>query len=93
MSVFTLASGAQPLKLWLLSSGLKGWDTYDQILVAAYSEAEARDLNPYGDRYSVERKYWDCGSGWASDPEKVMVREIGVACCEPGVIMASYHAG
>lgn len=78
------------MKLYLISQDENdGYDTYDSAVVCAGSEDEARKINPdYGE--------WGRNYGsWCSSPDKVTVRHIGEAVegMEPGIVLASFHAG
>jgi hypothetical protein len=69
-----------------------GYDTYDSMIVAAYSEEEAREIHPrmnYGG--------WNCYSTvWAKSSDKVEVQIIGLAYkgIKPNeIVLASFNAG
>lgn len=74
------------MNIYLISQDQNiGYDTYDACVVAAESETIARNITPDG-RF---------GSSWASSPEYVNVKLIGVAIEEikTGVILESFNAG
>lgn len=81
------------MKLWRLSQTQNpGYDTYDSAVVAARTEAEARNTHPRGP------EGWKDGafSEWARSPEAVNVEYIGTAkrgTKAGAVICASYNAG
>ena len=86
------------MKLWLISQVANDdYDTYDAAVVAAETEADARNMHPGGhggvlwDRAASERGF----SSWCYAPEQVTVRLIGDAIegTEAGVILASFNAG
>ena len=64
------------------------YDTYDSFVVCAENEEEAKNTHPDGD--GNWRRYT-----WASSPEKVKCKLIGVANdnVEKGVVIASFNAG
>lgn len=78
------------LKLWLISQDDNtGYDTYDSAVVAAYTEDEARQINPEGEWNRV----W---SSWCKTPEQVTVEYLGIAttmCMKPGIVLSSFNAG
>ncbi len=68
-----------------------GYETYDSAVVAAETEQQARQTHP-----SQYGKFEETGyNDWASSPDKVTVRLIGVAVADTpaGVICASFNAG
>ena len=74
------------------------YDTYDSAVVVADSAEEAVNIHPDdgGDEAVARRSdYWRC-SVWASKPENVTAKFIGVADeeLEGGtVVLASFNAG
>lgn len=81
------------MKLWLISQGVNtNWDTYDSAVVAAETEADAREMDPGG---SKKIDWTDRYNSWASGPEQVSVKLIGEALpdTKAGVICASFNAG
>jgi len=80
------------MKLWLVTQDeASGWDTYDSMVVAAASEADARSMHPCGYEFGA-----DIGVGvWCSSPDKAKAECIGEAdgAVERGVILASFNAG
>lgn len=73
----------------------EGYDTYDQAVVAAESEEEARKIIPSSLGSGLNSDWsraWDYG--WCTGPEHVKVELIGVATgsVEAGVVVASFHA-
>ena len=84
------------MKLWLISQDKnRDYDTYDSAVVAAESEAAAREMHPGGHTKSVSemRSVW--ARAWVADLRLVRVRLIGTAIegTEAGVICASFSAG
>lgn len=77
------------LKLWLISQDDNtGYDTYDSAVVAAYTEDEARQINPDGN-------WGELWSGWCKTPGQVTVEFLGIATpsIEPGIVLSSFNAG
>ena len=78
------------MKLWLITQTESGgYDTYDAAVVAAETEAAARNINPsddWGRKWSLS---------WASSPDNVVASYIGEAKegTEEGIILASFNAG
>ncbi len=66
-----------------------GYDTYDSMVVAAESEADARKTHPGGD--PVEDPY----RLWTAAIDRLQVRLIGTAAedVKAGVICSSFNAG
>ncbi len=80
------------MKLWLVTQDeATGYDTYDAMVVAAATEADARAMHPAG--YAAHE--WDGCSTWCSSPDKAKVECLGDAdgAVGPGVILASFNAG
>jgi len=80
------------MNLYLLSQDdRRGYDTYDSVVVAAESEAEARLITPGFRGFDDSWR----SSDWARAPELVAVELIGVAVpgTEAGVILSSFNAG
>jgi hypothetical protein len=78
------------MKLWRISQSVNsGWDTYSDAVVAARTEADAKDMNPAGVLEEQEPYYAWC------HPKHVKVEYLGnaVKATFPGVICASFHAG
>ncbi|WAQ79321.1 hypothetical protein E20_20 [Escherichia phage E20] len=76
------------LKLWLISqSENRGHDSFDSAVVAAYTEEEAKQINPDGE--------WKLYTAWCSSPDKVHVEYLGIATegVEPGIVLSSFNAG
>ena len=83
----------------------KGYDTYSDAVVAAYSKAEARRIHPLGDYVGgyyydeKERRFRDKGgytpTVWASTISKIKCVELGTAGpkVQPGIICSSFHVG
>ena len=90
---------AQTLKLYLLECTESGYDTFSEIIVTAYSEEEAKLINPYGNIYPKGCPVFGCGStSWthSNDLSKIKSQYIGVASpnLKPNtVILTSFHAG
>lgn len=77
------------LKLWLINQSVNnGYDTFDSAVVAAYTEDEARQINPDG-------SWGELWSGWCKTPEQVTVEYLGIATqsMEPGIVLSSFNAG
>lgn len=84
------------MKLYLLSQDyIRGFDTYDSILVCAESEEEAKTITPTGDvfieGYEAGLRY----GGWANNASQIRCEEIGTANANQkrGVIIASFNTG
>lgn len=79
------------MNIYLISQNENsGYDTYDAAVVAAESEDEARQIHP-----SYPNAWLHKSETWATVPENVSVRLIGVAVdgTEAGEILASFNAG
>jgi hypothetical protein len=82
------------MKLWLISQAVnEGYDTYDSAVVAAETEADARQIHPslsLDDGSGVPSPTW----GWAP-PDAVEAKYLGEAKdgTPKGVICASFNAG
>ena len=79
------------MNLYLLTQeDNRDWDTYDSVVVCAETEDKARNINP---DYSEE--WGKTFSSWASAPELVKVKLIGIAIegLEKGVVLGSFNAG
>jgi len=75
----------------------EGYDTYDSAVVCAEDEDKARIIHPYTNvdaDFDPWKDRW-CSDTWASSPDRVTVKLIGVAVegTEAGVILASFNAG
>lgn len=81
------------MNLYLISqSQWTGYDTFDSAVVCAESEEQARDMHPRGGApVSVRGRDGD----WASSPDQVRVRFLGVASPDLHrcVVCASFNAG
>lgn len=91
--------------IWKISQVVnKGYDTYNSAIVYAETEFEARSTHPNSDweycipscldeeDYLEDRKYaWEAEWAPISDVSAECVGDKWDA--EPGVILASYHAG
>ena len=81
------------MNLYLISQNRnRGYDTYDSAVVAALSEAEAREIHPG----AWQDDAWGrSNSTWANSPEDVVVQQIGAALpgIQAGQIVASFNAG
>ena len=76
------------------------YDTFSDMVVAAYSKKDAAKIHPYGDVYGVLNEdgnnAWNYCFSWASSPKRVNVTKIGKASkniTQPDVICVSFHAG
>lgn len=84
------------MKLWFLSQDINNrYDTFDNCVVAAETEEEAKKVHPSGDQSGWEnRKWYPC---WAEkEPEAVSAVCIGEAAegIEAGtVICSSFNGG
>lgn len=81
------------MKLYLISQQENNeWDTYSAAVVCASSENEAQRIRPDGQEWSSLDPWHN---SWATIPENVKVQLIGEAApnIEPGVVLASFHAG
>ena len=80
------------MKLYLLSQNdVRGYDTYDSMVVCAESAETAIQIHPRGE--------WHNGmfrdNSWCQDPSDVTVEYLGEASDQvrPGIVCSSYHAG
>jgi len=73
--------------LYLLTqSSVSGYDTFDSCVVCANNEDEAKEITPNG----------FCFNDWATSPEQVVAKFIGVAADDielSSMVIASYNAG
>lgn len=78
----------QKMKIWLISSSVSGYDTYDSAVVVAETEELARNIHPSG------RDNWDSYS-WENSPDKVDVEYLGDAVegSSEGLVCNSFNAG
>ncbi|GHU92636.1 hypothetical protein FACS1894208_00120 [Clostridia bacterium] len=80
------------MNLYLLTQSERcGYDTYDSCVVVAESEDDAVTIHPKGDN-----AWWrEFSRVWASDPETVHAKYLGVATdgLERGMVLASFNAG
>jgi hypothetical protein len=71
------------------------WDTYDAAIVSAPNEATARNMSPsFGGNLMIDWNELFYLSSWASKPENVTVKYLGVyhkEVCE--LILSSFNAG
>jgi hypothetical protein len=81
------------MKLWKLTSGKTGYDTFDAAIVAAEDIEAAKGTHPSG----VWPTNFRSGSAeaWAFKPSEVSAVLIGTATegTPAGVILASFNAG
>ncbi len=77
----------------LTQNDVRGYDTYDSVVVCAMNAEEARSIHP--NQIPVDpwaRTSYGC---WARSPDRVSVEFIGMA--KPGlpigVVVASFNAG
>ena len=65
-----------------------GYDTYDAVIVCAFSEDDAKTIHPEG-------QWPDRWSSWCSSPNNVTVELIGTALedANQGIVLASFNAG
>ena len=84
------------MNLYLLSQIEEGgYDTYDAIVVAADNKDKARKIHPESKyRWFTSWKDAESSGTWASSPNKVKVKLIGIATngIEEGVILTSFNA-
>jgi hypothetical protein len=82
--------GGMEMKLWLIwQRENQRYDTFDEAVVCSESEESAKLIRPDGDTI------WD-GRSWASSPEFVQCKLIGIALPEykeGDIICASFNAG
>ena len=85
------------MKLWLISQNVNnGYDTFDSAVVAAGTEAEAKQIDPssvWGGLDLIGADKYSCN--WVSLADDVNCECIGIATegTEKSVICASYNAG
>lgn len=82
---------------YLLQSGKTGADTYDSLVVCAYSEDEARSISPCTDPVTGEFMQVSALTfqEWVARPSEVTVKYLGIAdeSIQVGsVICASFNA-
>ena len=83
-----MATSKRVVRLYLLKSGLTGYDTYNECVVAACTAREARLITPGWSSTVVDRS-------WVR-PDRVIVRLIGTAArgVKAGTVLSeSYQAG
>jgi hypothetical protein len=87
------------MNLYLLRQNVNnGYDTYDSAIVAATTEAEAKEIHPsiYSKDiiYSDDLSIYDWAYDWCT-PKDVQVTYIGTAKpgTNKGVILSSFNAG
>ena len=88
------------LALWIITQDVNnGYDTYDTMLVAAYTMDEARRTHPNGKVVPDLDTLWVSGYGasqpWATFPSQTKATYIGEAALSvlPGILMTSFNAG
>lgn len=87
------------LKLYLLkrTDDSCHYDIYDSVVVAAFSEDDAKLISPDGYAYNVGTNEYDkLNSGqWVYNLKQIEVKLIGIAGADVlrGVILASFNAG
>ena len=85
------------LYLWKVERTDSVWyDQYDAIIVVARTEADARQIHPYGDGQKVDDS--DRFGSWSIKPESLKVTKLGTVARDSGlkagaVVLASYNAG
>ena len=80
------------MKLWKLTAGMTGYDTYDAVIVAAKNIDAARSTHP-DEAWPKDSGYYS--GSWAYHPDEVSAVLIGTATkgTPAGVILASFNAG
>lgn len=81
------------MKLWKISQGKNnGYDTFDEAVVVAETEYEARRMHPQNGKDIATA---DMLHEWVTDPADVTAEYIGEARgnVEKRVVCASFHAG
>lgn len=87
------------LKLYLLerTDDSGSYDIYDSVIVAAFSEDDAKLINPDGSKDNVGSDvYKTLNRGeWVCSLDEINVKLIGIAGADVlrGVILASFNAG
>lgn len=87
------------LKLYLLerTDDCCHYDTYDSVVVAAFSEDDAKLINPDGSKDNVGSDAYHHlnGGQWVCKLDQIEVKLIGIAGADVlrGVILASFNAG
>lgn len=83
------------MNLYLLTQAVvRGFDTYDSIVVSAPDEATAKTIAPCG--CLLPTLHTDCDhDAWCTTPNDVTATLIGLAVegTKQGIILASYNAG
>jgi hypothetical protein len=83
------------MKLWLISQNVNNdYDTFNAAVVAAETEAEARNIHPNGQSVEDNDELDNWIYSWVS-PNEVTVIYLGKAATitNRGVILASFRAG
>jgi hypothetical protein len=94
------------MKIYLVTApGFSGYDTFDAMVVVERSAEAAILRHPAETRYAEDlasgamavEDVWDDedGRSWPVDPGDLRVFELGTAAPgeQPGVVIASFHAG
>jgi len=92
------------MKLWLVypTNETKHYDTYDAMVVAATTEAEAKRIHPdKSQKWDPKSEMWTgryqqwVGETWVESPDHVKARYLGRATTgtKAGIICASFRAG
>ena len=83
------------MNLYLLRQTVnKGYDTYDSVVVAAYSAEQAAEIHPCGNPVVTVEDWKDFGD-WAKSLTDIHIKYIGKAVegTKVGVVCASFNAG
>jgi len=85
------------MKLWHVKQNENNdYDTFDSMVVAAESEADARQIHPYSERPWADDAWTEGLNGvWCKSPDTPTVELIGNAIpgTKAGIILASFNAG
>ncbi len=76
----------------LTQNDVTGFDTYSNVIVAAYTVGQAAHIRPDGRLWGEERDFPE----WTDHPENVKVELIGQAADhikDGDILCSSYHAG
>ena len=77
----------------LLQNSIRGYDTYDSMVIAAPSAMEAIEVHPDGNL--IKNMGWRQGDDWPaySDIDEIKVEFLDTTTHKAGVILASFNAG
>ncbi len=83
------------MKLYLLEQNkVRGYDTYDSLVVCAENEEQAKLISPFGGELREKTEKYDSWVG-KDNIQYIVVKYLGEAMegIEKGVILSSFNAG